>query len=166
MSDGYICSVCGEAHEGLPTQWAWRLPDVVWAIPAENRETAADFTDDVCAYDGRFFIRCVLSIPFTHQAEFFGWGVWAEIGRAAFLRYLEIYNEDATDEPPVPGTLANAIACYGAPLDQPVLVRFGTATRRPTLHLPKDDTSLLAREQRAGIGANRHHEILQALGVI
>jgi hypothetical protein len=166
MSEAFVCSVCGQTHEGLPTQWAWKLPDVVWAIPEEERESATDFTEDVGTHDGRFFIRCVLPIPFTHQTEFFGWGVWAEVGRATFLRYLDVYEVDASAEPPLPGTLANVIDLYGAPLGQPVLIQFGIASQRPTLHLTNDDTSPLAQEQRAGMGADRHHEILKTLGVL
>ncbi|ASG21225.1 DUF2199 domain-containing protein [Nitrospirillum viridazoti] len=166
MSEAFVCSVCGQTHEGLPTQWAWKLPDLVWAIPEGDRESAADFTEDVCAYDGRFFIRCVLPIPFTHQADFFGWGVWAEVGRSTFLRYLDLYEADGSTEPPLPGTLANVISLYGAPLGQPVLIQFGTASERPMLRLTNDDMSPLAREQRAGMGADRHHEILKALGAL
>ncbi|MEA1650173.1 DUF2199 domain-containing protein [Nitrospirillum sp. BR 11164] len=166
MSEAFVCSVCGQTHEGLPTQWAWKLPDAVWAIPEGDREGAADFTEDVCAYDGRFFIRCVLPIPFTHQADFFGWGVWAEVGRSIFLRYLDLYEADGSGEPPLPGTLANVIDLYAAPLGQPVLIQFGTASERPMLKLANDDMSPLAREQRTGMGADRHHEILKSLGVV
>ncbi|MDE1149591.1 MAG: DUF2199 domain-containing protein [Azospirillaceae bacterium] len=166
MSEAFFCSLCGETHEGLPTQWAWQLPDAVLAIPADQREKAADFTEDVCAYDGRFFIRCVLPVPFTHRDDFFGWGVWAEVGRSTFLQYMELYEKDGSGEPPLPGTLANAIAVHGGPVGHPMLMQFGIANERPRLRLADRDMSQLAREQRAGIDANRHHEILKTLRVL
>jgi len=44
MSD-FTCPHCGTTHEGDPTDWGWTLPDEVWAIPEEQRETEARFNE-------------------------------------------------------------------------------------------------------------------------
>jgi hypothetical protein len=42
----FICSQCGEPHDGLPTDSAFKLPDEVWAIPEPERSSKAKFTSE------------------------------------------------------------------------------------------------------------------------
>lgn len=44
------------------------------------------------------------------------------------------------------------------------MIQFQTPDDRPTLTLLETDKSRLAREQREGIDAARHHEILEICG--
>jgi len=74
MGSGFKCGICGENHEGLPTEWACNLPDEVWAIDEPEREERARFTSDLCQFGERYFIRCMLEVPFTHSEGTFGWG--------------------------------------------------------------------------------------------
>ena len=159
----FICSICGEQHEGLATDWAYKLPDVVWAISAAERSTAAHFTDDLCQLGDRFFVRCVLPVRFLEAEGEFNWGAWAEVERSSFNRYLELFGKDGSGEPPHSGSLANALPAYAGSFGATVLVRFGDPTKRPTMHLTETDESLLAQEQRCGIDNARYHAVLDAL---
>jgi hypothetical protein len=163
MPASFTCSICGKEHEGLTTDWGYQLPDVVWAVPAEERSAAARYGDDLCQFGDRCFIRCVLPVRFLETEGEFGWGAWAEVERSTFNRYVELFDNNGSAEPRHAGTLANALPVYGDSLDASVLIQFGEPTKRPTLHLLNGDDSLLAREQRCGIDNARYHEILDAL---
>ncbi|AOF90069.1 DUF2199 domain-containing protein [Sinorhizobium sp. RAC02] len=163
MSGHFVCATCGQSHDGLPTDWAFKLPDDVWAIPAPGREEAARFTDDLCQYGERHFIRGLLSVPLPDMGSDFGWGVWAEVDVAVFQRYLEFYDADGSSEPQYSGTLANSLPGYVSSLHAPVDIQFRNATQRPLFRLSERDQSTLAIEQRTGIDSARYHQILDAL---
>ncbi|GEM_PF-991104 len=160
------CTQCGRTHRGLLTDRAWKLPDDVWAIPEPERENAAHFTSDLCEMDGRFFIRCILYVPFTEREGAFGWGVWVEVARDDFERCVELYAVEASAEPPKPGTLANVIDGYPGSARERVMIQFGTPADRPHVRMLAGSGSLLAREQARGIDDRRYHEILVEIGAI
>ena len=163
MGDRFTCSICGEGHEGLATDWAYGLPDEVWEMPELERAEKARFNSDLCQLGERYFIRCVLDLPFTHARGSFGWGAWAEVDWPTFERYLELYDKDGTSEPARMGTLANELLAYPRSLGSPVLVQFRDQTKRPSLYMDQKDESSLAVEQRGGIDATRYHEILSLI---
>ena len=163
---GFVCALCGTAHEGCPTDRGYTLPDDVWALPESEHETRATFTTDLCEMDGRYFIRGILLIPFVQRDADFAWGVWAELERSAFERYVEIYDADASDEPPVGATLANAIPGFPDAARERVLVIWGQSGDRPEFVLEKHSESSLAEAQRCGIDEQRYHELLIAAGAI
>jgi len=163
MDDSFICGTCGKEHAGLITDYGFKLPDVVWGIPEPERSIQAKFDTDLCRLGGRYFIRCVLQVPFIGMEGSFGWGVWAEVPWSVFERHLEIYAQDGSNEPAHEGTLANAIPVYENTVGVPVLLQFGAQTKRPCLRMLAEDHSKLAEEQRAGIDDARYHEILNQL---
>jgi hypothetical protein len=163
LPDQFTCSICGTTHEGLTTDWAYKLPDVVFDLSRQERSAEARFNDDLCEWNDRFFIRAVLEMPFTEQAGEFGWGVWAEVEWPTFERYLELYDADGSEEPPATATLANNIRLYGQTLSLPVSVQFRDPETRPSIILPKADTSRLAQDQRNGVDTARYHEILKSI---
>ena len=159
----YLCGVCGKTHEEALKDWAFQLPDVLWAIPEPERSSRARFTSDLCGLGSRYFVRCVLPIPLAGQSDSFGFGVWAEIGAATFKRCLELYDKDAQGEPEAAARIANALKPYPQALGAPAWLRFRSSSQRPTLHLPDSDGGVLAREQRSGIDDARYHQILEIL---
>lgn len=163
MADEFICSICGKEHAGLPTDWAFKLPDDVWAIPQPERDEVARFNDDLCQFGDRNFIRCVLEVPFRDTDGFFGWGAWAEVEWTVFERYLDLYEADGWSEPKHSGTLANSLSPYADTMGTPVLIQFREATKRPSLHLLSTDRSTLATEQRQGMSQLRYHDIIGRL---
>lgn len=163
MFGHFTCATCGQSHDGLPTDWGFKLPDVIWAIPVQEREAAARFTDDLCEYGERYFIRGLLPVPLPDLGKEFGWGVWAEVDIAVFQRYLEFYDADGSAEPPYSGKLANSLPGYAPSLNAPIQIRFRDETQRPIFTLAEQDRSALAVEQRTGISCARFHQILDAL---
>lgn len=165
MTDQFVCSICGETHAGLTTDWAYTLPDEVWALSEADRAARAKYDTDLCLLDDRCFIRCILPVPLLEGEGAFCWGAWAEVARASFDRYVELYDADGAAEPPHDGRLANALSVYDQTLGVPVRIQFGDPTRRPVMSVGPDDQSLLARDQRVGISQARHHEIVAQLRV-
>jgi hypothetical protein len=166
MSSGastFVCSTCGKSHEGLPTDQAYELPDIVWAIPGEERQSRAKWTKDLCQLGERYFIRCLLQIPFTEREGHFGWGIWVEVEWPVFERYLEVYEEDATSEPEVCAAVANDLPGYEPAVGTRVFVQFGTSANRPTVRFPDVSTHSAAVEQKCGINEVRYHQILESL---
>ncbi len=162
----FLCAQCGTAHEGYPTDRAYTLPDDVWAIPKADLQTRAEFTPDLCAMDGRCFIRGVLFIPLIQREDNFGWGVWAEVDNAVFEHYREIFDLDGSDEPTSSGVLANAIPGYEDAANERVIITFGSPSARPTFDLEPHSQSSLAKDQRTGIDERRYHAMLVAAGAI
>lgn len=162
----FVCSTCGDTHEGLPTDHGWKLPDVVWAIPEEERSNKAKFNSDLCQFDNRFFIRCLLKLPFNEQPDYYGWGVWVEVQEPSFYRYVELYDKDGSKEPAISGTIANAMPGYPSTLALPVAVQFQDSRSRPAVLMSSSNNHVLAAEQSAGIDNQRYHEILVATGSI
>ncbi len=151
-------------HEGLSLDWGFTLPDEVWAIPEDQRDAQARYSDDLCQWGDRFFIRCILPVPLKGEDDYFGWGAWAEVEAEVFERYLDLYDADGREEPPLPAKLANRLAPYpGTTLGTRLLIQFQDPDERPILTLAEGDKSRLAQEQRDGIDAARHHEILGVL---
>lgn len=163
MTSSFICSTCGETHEGLPTDHGWKLPDDVWAIPEHERSSKAKFDSDLCQLGSRFFIRCILKVPFNEQPEYYGWGVWVEVAESDFYRYVELFDKDGSAERSVPGTLANAMPGYPPTLGLTVDVQFQDSTSRPTIAVPTGEHPLAA-EQAKGVDNRRYHQILEATG--
>lgn len=159
----FVCATCGKTHAGLPRDQGYELPDVVWAIPSEERASRAKWTNDLCQLGERYFIRCLLKVPFTEREDYFGWGIWVEVERPVFERYLQLYNEDAASEPEVWAVVANDLPGYETTVGARVLVQFGTSSDRPTVRLPAESTHSVALEQQRGISEARYHEILESL---
>lgn len=165
-SESFVCAACGQTHPGLPMDSAFQLPDIVWAIPESERASRARWTTDLCQFGERYFIRCLLQVPFTARDGCYAWGAWAEVPWPTFKRYLDLYDKDATDEARVEGVLANDLPTYGGTIGLPVLLQFQTAKLRPTLHFAAGAQHQLGRETELGISDARLHEILVAHGHI
>jgi hypothetical protein len=163
LRDHFTCSICGKEHEGLVTDWAYKLPDVVWEIPESERAEKARFNDDLCQFGERYFIRCVLGVPFTEASGEFGWGAWAEVDWPVFKLYMDFWDKDGSSEPVRQGSLANNLPAYEYSLNTTVLIQFRDPTKRPSLYTKQGDESQLAIEQRGGIDIARYHEILSII---
>jgi hypothetical protein len=89
----FVCSICGETHEGLAA-WAYRRPDYWLGLSDEERsEGKAD--NDLCkTADGHYFVRGVLELPLIDGPEpTFEFGVWGSLSEPNFWRYVETYND-------------------------------------------------------------------------
>jgi hypothetical protein len=116
--------------------------------------------------DGRYFIRGVLLIPLVDRNDDFGWGVWAEVERPVFDRYLEVFDADGSNEPLHSGALANTIPGYEDAANERVSIKFGPNDARPTFLTGTSSLSSLAMDQRLGLDEQGYHTMLLAAGAL
>lgn len=161
--NSFVCSTCGDSHEGMPTDFGWKLPDEVWAVPESERSTRAKFDSDRCQFGERFFIRCILALPFTEQPGYYAWGVWVEIPESDFWRYIELYEKDGRAEPVIAGSIANSVPGYMSTVGLAVEVQLQDERSRPSVRVV-DGGHPFALEQRHGISNQRYHDILASTG--
>jgi len=162
--ESFVCPHCKKTHEGLPTDYGFALPDDVWAIPESQRTNRAKWDSDLCRLDDRYFIRGLLPIRFAESDGYFGWGLWVEVDRTVFKRYLEIYELDASDEPLAEGTLANHLAGYPDERSCRVTLQFGPEDQRPIIGFFPTTKGVLADEYRTGMSSERYHDVLKSTG--
>lgn len=166
---GFRCGTCGRVHPGLPTEWGFREPDEVFALPYMAKYLRTRINADLCTLDeSQYFLRAYLTLPLTDGGGEFGWGVWAEVSHDHHDVYAGQIVCEAEGEPPTQyrlgGRLANAIPGYRTTLGVAVDVLLGGAGQRPSLWLPGRSRHTLSREQARGISAGRHHQLLEACG--
>ena len=168
MTDqSFICGTCGQEHPGLPTDYAFGLPDDVHALRYLERYTRSRSNADLCTLDEeRFFIRGVLPVPFESSDEEFVWGLWVEVNREQHDLCVAGYYDDLSDNPRFAARLANTIPGYDDTSDLSVEVQFHSGNDRPSFHFSPTASHQLAREQRDGISRERHHQILERVGFL
>lgn len=156
---GFLCSQCGEWHEELLSDMGFQLPDVVWELEYLEKYKRSSFNKDFCTLDGeRYFIRCVMCVPFNYKEGYFGWGLWVEVSKENHDRCLETYYEGSDAVPPFVGEIANNIKIFPDLIGQQVRVKLYD-DHRPFIELLEASTHPLAAEQRSHISLERHHEI-------
>jgi hypothetical protein len=149
----------------MPRDFSWRAPDALTSVPSEERHLRVKLSSDLCQIDERYFVRCVLPIPLIFESNEFGWGLWVETEWNDFERYWK--SDDRISESVVKGTLANCPPVYKRDMEE-VELQFSEPilNQRPrAICLPNSRTEL-ALEQRSGMSAERHHEVLAALDKI
>ena len=163
--NSFICQTCGQRHEGLPTDFGFRLPDEVHELTYLDQYRRARRNSDLCTLDeSRYFIRAVLPLPMPETDNEFRWGVWVEVSKPSHDLYVEKFDDAAEDEPRFPGIVVNAIPGYDGTIGLSVDVQLGAEGERPALYFPAATTHALALEQRSGISRKRHHDILESTG--
>jgi len=162
----FVCPICGESHEGFPTDYAYTLPDDVWAIPKDDRASQAKWTTDLCQFGERYFIRCLLPVAFAQRHGYYEWGLWVEVEWSIFDKYLKFYDLDGTQEPKVTGYLANQVPVHQSSFGLPVCIQFGSSTQRPTVSFPTGSSHEFAIECEKRISECRYYEILVATGAL
>jgi hypothetical protein len=161
-SSKYRCGHCGTEHAGIPADIAYKRPVQFFMVPEAERPKRVKVNDDLCVVDDKLFaIRGILRVPIIDQpGESLRWGVWAAVSQRSFERYFEIYDRDASDEPPFRGLMAVSPPGYPDLLDREVMIQTGTATERPVF-TPVEHGHPLFAEQRDGITTRRWHEIVK-----
>jgi hypothetical protein len=157
------CSVCGDTHQIEEIELCCQRPDIIAALPMENRDELCRESDDLCALWGaedsldRYFIRGIIPLSVHERHEPYNLGVWVEIPKLQFDRYLELWDsEDVSTEPMFEGTLANQIPFHKVTTGLQVTVRFSKYPSRPTFHIEPTDHSLYL-EQIRGISTHQAH---------
>jgi hypothetical protein len=150
VSGPKTCAQCGRAHHELEP--AFRRPDAILAVPADDRPGRVRESDDLCSVDETaYFIRCVAPVPVEGREEPFHWGFWVRVAHPHFDDYFRHFEEGSSpDHPGFPGTLANQTALLPPTLGLPVHVVLGRGSARPRLML-LDPAHPLTRDQERGV---------------
>ena len=145
----YLCSCCGQTHEGLP-DLAFDRPAYAHDVPEEERAERVWLDDDLCVIDEEYyFIRGLIEIPVHGQDETFGIGAWVSQKPENFHTYVEHF--DSAEIGPFFGWLSNEFAFGGEPtLNLKTRAHFRGGVLRPSIELEATDHPL-AVAQREGI---------------
>lgn len=161
---GYLCSSCGERHEGLPFGYGALAP-AFWSDDMAGRPGHL-LTDEQCVIDREhFFVRARLLLPVIDVAEeLFDWGVWVSLSRENFARTEELWtNPERVNEPPYFGWLSTELPVYEpSTVNLKAMLHSQPVGRRPILELEPTDHPL-AVEQLTGITVARVQEIAERL---
>ncbi len=157
---GFRCSSCGEWHNELPLDYGADLPDLVYEIPMDERQTRVVSNADFCVMDGRYyFVRSVVQIPIHGQEQKFGWGVWVSLSEKNFNRMTSLVNTPGRElEPPYFGWLSTALPYSESTLNLKTQVHTQPVGIRPVIEI-EPTSHPLALEQRQGITMQRVEEI-------
>lgn len=148
----YKCNCCGVEFTGSPS-FGFEIPPLVWAVPEDEREGRVLIGSDLCRIrlranedsdEDTFLIRANLEVPIRGVLEPFSWGVWVTQSQQSFIRYLETYDEDQSEEVSF-GWLPITMAYYRdfEPLNfdgnLACDVHWGPKGQRPTIQLHECD---------------------------
>jgi hypothetical protein len=163
------CSVCGAEHKVVDLEPSFSRPDEVVALPAELRAQRVKEDDDLCSMSGvdspdRYFVRCVLPVPLLDVGRSFNWGLWAEVGRAAFERVVELWRDpNQALEPAMAATVANQVPLSPDTRGLAVQMHLISPTARASLRVGSDDAHPFSVECRQGVTVHRLLEWLEAM---
>ena len=111
----FNCPDCGEVIGGLPRDYAYRMPDLVFGLsPAERESRATQVGDDFwSSAPDHFYVRCLLPIPLFDGDEFC-FGVWVDLREDVFCEVLDAWDDpDRYAALKFEGVLANLIRAPG-----------------------------------------------------
>lgn len=162
--ESYVCRVCGKTHVGAPLALGHALPDVIWEMGEEVRRQHLEWSTDLATFDGRWYLRGVLTVPFAFQPGGFDFGVWAEVEEATIAWFRQNWDRDLSAEPVHSGRLANAIMTYPDTRGLTVEIQFGPSDKRPTFLLIDSGNPAYWEETTQGMGEERYHAILTRTG--
>lgn len=157
MSDEVVCSECGKVHALTHTELVFRLPDEIFALSTEERSARCHISEDICMLDPqRFFVRGLLPLPVEGRAEPYRIGIWAEISPEVYRRIHALWSDPAqSDEPRLPGTLANEVPLNEKKLaGLSLLIQLTGLKTRPEFYVQSVEHPLHA-EQTHGIDEHR-----------
>jgi len=124
---GCICARCGAAIPYPPLDFAYRLPDCVFALPAELRSPRCN--EDFAELGDRKFVRGLLPVRIEGSEEF-RYGVWLEVDPETFERVIRAWNDPAAYRKlAFSGRIANALPPFG-PRALDALVNLATRDER------------------------------------
>ena len=156
----YVCSTCGERHEGVPGLSS-PAPLYYYSIPERERAVRCRLDSDTCVVDEAFFfVRGCLEVPILDESEPFIWGVWVSLSHKNFDTFLRHFqDEQRSHEGPYFGWLSASLRGYPETENLKTMVHLRDHAQRPFIEL-EPTRHPLAVEQRTGIPIERVGEIL------
>jgi hypothetical protein len=157
--------VCGEVHEGLPSDWGFAEP----AYWNDERDRHDGFLDgDLCVIRNRgaepdYFVRGMIEIPIldgtTEDETSFGIGAWTSLSERNFTWYSENWEADRDAQGGAWfGWLSNSVPVYPETLSLKADVFLQGKSLRPAIVIQPSDHPL-AIDQERGITLARAREL-------
>jgi hypothetical protein len=160
-SDSFICTTCGERHEGLGGL-SFAAPFHYQQMSASEQSSSAFLNADLCSINSEdFFVRGCLEIPLHGRGEPFIWGVWVSLSKSNFDRYVGTFGQNDIAEGPYFGWFCNRLPGYPDTLHLKTNVYFRSGGVRPRIELEPTEHPL-AIDQRRGMSAQALREIFEA----
>lgn len=146
-----VCGFCGKDHPAQESEKAYRLPDDVFAIGEDERESRCRIAKHFCQFDERIFVRGLIPVPIHGTDRLYCWGVWAETSWPTYSEIFDTWDsEDPSDLEVLEGRLANSLPAYTGTIGLRLqIVR--KADTRPFFYVIDDHQ--LGKDQINGIGA-------------
>ncbi|MER2566676.1 MAG: DUF2199 domain-containing protein [Myxococcaceae bacterium] len=155
--DRFTCLACGEAHDGLPLDFATDKPAL-----SDEELARAKLTDDLCEFDEHRFIRACLEIPILGGPGPLVYGIWVTLSQRSYEQYLEHQSEPRRFlDGPYFGWFASALPLWPATVQLKTRVHIRPPPQRPVIELEPTDHPL-AVAQREGISLTRYRELALA----
>lgn len=144
------CATCGRTHPISESELSFKLPDVVFALSDNDRESRCKESPDIVSLDEkRFFVRGLLPLAVMGRERTYNVGVWAEVSVKIFERIHELWNDsEQHQEPRMPGTLANKLPFHPDTVGLPVAVQLTGPRSRPEFYIEATDNSLYGEQLR------------------
>lgn len=158
----FVCSVCGEEHEGLPALGLHK-PDY-WLSLTPKQQKQGKIDSDICkTHDGHFFVRCVLVIPLLDGPEkTLEYGPWSSLSEDNFKRYVKTFRDnDQSKIGPMFGWFSNDLQAFPGSLNLKCQVWPQDNNQRPHIELEASDHPL-SLAQRNGITFARALELVHS----
>ena len=159
----FTCDVCGETHAGETRDIRMGLPQPIFLLDEDERDSRAYVEEDFAVLRGdkgdRYFVRALLELPIDGEDGYFGYGSWIEVSEADAVSLGELWNDESGQgASPFPGTLANELSPYAFTEGLPVRIRLRDVQLLPVVEL-EDGEHELVRAQRRGISPHRAHQL-------
>ncbi len=110
----YICSRCGQEHEGRPSI-AFDGPYQYQRLNKEDKESIATLSPDLCVIKHEHqtdrFIRAVLHQKVIDDCQTLDYGVWVSLSEKSFQDYVDNYDKE-DHQATYFGFLSNNLADY------------------------------------------------------
>ena len=160
--DSWICSTCGESHEGVPASYGYDAPWTWHTVPDQERAQRCFLNPDYCVIDkDDFFVRGCLEIPIIGRDEPLIWGVWVSLSKTNFDREQSLAKQpERINEPPYFGWLSSRIEVYPDTFALKTNVHTRSVGTRLFIELEQTDHPL-SKDQRSGITTDRLIQIAE-----
>lgn len=162
----WICSTCGQLHEGIPLSFAVDYPDNYANLKQDEQKNRALLGSDQCIIDeSEFYIRGLIEIPVHGVAEPFLWGVWASIWPEDFDAIADTWEREGREKiiGPFKGRLANNLPEYAhSSANLKLRIEVRPVSVRP-LFVIEEPEHPLAIAQRDGMTRKQAYALAEAI---
>lgn len=160
---GFKCGFCGEWHDELPLDIAYKRPVIYFrATEHEIEEKVFETKYFTKVDDKEFAVRGLIYIPVHDYEDMFCWGVWAKVDRSTYNYIWDNWEKDTSGEI-FNGVLDVEIPTYQNTYEQEVEIQLQGENEQPIFILKNKNTKL-GYEQENGISVERvleiNHEVL------